>query len=120
MRQFIKIMKALSDSNRVKIVKMLQRKSLCVCEIQSTLGVSQPTVSSHLKVLQEAGLVGYQKDGLWVNYYVTGGESSPYAAALLGNLRHWLEEDPEIMQLFKNLPDISREQICKKSLQEAI
>ncbi len=118
MRQFIKIMKALSDSNRVKIVKILQRKSLCVCEIQAALGVSQPTVSSHLKVLQEAGLVGYQKDGLWVNYYVTNGESSPYAAALLGNLRHWLEEEPEIMKLFKNLPSISREGICKKSLQE--
>jgi len=119
-RQFIKIMKALSDSNRVKIVKMLQCKSLCVCEIRSVLGVSQPTVSSHLKVLQEAGLVGYQKDGLWVNYYVTGGESSPYAAALLGNLMHWLEDDPEITHLVKNLPGISREEICRKPLQESI
>lgn len=114
MREFIKIMKALSDFNRVKIVKMLQRKSLCVCEIQAALGVSQPTVSSHLKVLQEAGLVEYQKDGLWVNYYVTNGESSPYAAALLGNLRHWLEDDPEIMHLVKNLPGVSREEICRK------
>jgi ArsR family transcriptional regulator len=119
-RQFIKIMKALSDSNRVKIVKMLQHKSLCVCEIQAALGVSQPTVSSHLKVLQEAGLVGYQKDGLWVNYYASNGESSPYAATLLGNLRHWLEDDPEIMHLVKNLPGLSREEICKKSLQESI
>jgi len=113
-KQFIKIMKALSDPNRVKIVKLLQRKSLCVCEIQSLLGVSQPTVSNHLKVLEEAGLLGYQKDGLWVNYFVTNGESSPYAAALLGNLRHWLEDEPEIMHLVKNLPGISREEICKK------
>ena len=120
MREFIKIMKALSESNRVKIVKMLQRKSLCVCEIQAALGVSQPTVSSHLKVLQEAGLVEYRKDGLWVNYHATNGESGPYAAALLGNLRHWLEDDPEIMHLVKNLPGISREEICRKSLQDSI
>jgi ArsR family transcriptional regulator, arsenate/arsenite/antimonite-responsive transcriptional repressor len=113
-KQFIKIMKALSDPNRVKIVKLLQRKSLCVCEIQSLLGVSQPTVSSHLKVLEEAGLVGYQKDGLWVNYHVTNGESSPYAAALLGNLRHWLEDEAEVMSLVELLPGTSRDKICKK------
>ncbi|MCK8601872.1 ArsR/SmtB family transcription factor [Desulfoferrobacter suflitae] len=117
MKPFIKIMKALSDSNRVRIVKLLQRKSLCVCEIQAALQVSQPTVSSHLRVLEEAGLVGYEKDGLWVNYHLTNGESSPYAAALLGNLRHWLEDDPDIMKLVASLPGISREAICKKSSQ---
>ncbi|MCK8603779.1 ArsR/SmtB family transcription factor [Desulfoferrobacter suflitae] len=114
MKQFVKIMKALSDPNRVKIVKLLQRRSLCVCEIQSLLGVSQPTVSNHLKVLEEAGLLAYQKDGLWVNYFVTNGESSPYAAALLGNLRHWLDDDPEVTRLYGHLPGISRDRICKK------
>lgn len=120
MKRFVKIMKALSDSNRIKIVKLLQRKSLCVCEIQAALGVAQPTVSNHLKVLQEAGLVEYVKDGLWVNYHVTNGESSPYAAALLGNLRHWLEDDPEISRIVNNLPAVSRERLCKKAMQEAI
>lgn len=120
MKSFIKTMKALSDSNRIKIVKLLQRKSLCVCEIQAALGVSQPTVSNHLKVLQGAGLVEYVKDGLWVNYSVTNGESSPYAAALLGNLRHWLDDDPEISRVINKLPAVSREQICKKALQEVI
>ena len=114
MKLFIKTMKALSDPNRLKIVKLLQRKSLCVCEIQAVLRVSQPTVSSHLKVLEEAGLVAYQKNGLWVNYYLTNGESSPYAAALLGNLRHWLEDDPEVARLMESLPTVSREEICRK------
>lgn len=108
MRRSSKTMKALSDSNRVKIVKMLQRKSFCVCEIHAALGASQPTVSSHLKVLQKAGLVRYQKDGLWVDYYASNDESSPYAAALLGNLRHWLEDDHEVMRLVENAPGISR------------
>ena len=65
MKAFVKVMKALSDPNRVKIVKLLQQKVMCVCELQGALGISQPSVSKHLKILEEAGLVDYQKDGLW-------------------------------------------------------
>ena len=64
---------------------------MCVCEIQAALGIAQPTVSKHLKILEDAGLVGRKKEGLWVNYSLTDGGRSPYAASLLGNLRHWLE-----------------------------
>jgi ArsR family transcriptional regulator, arsenate/arsenite/antimonite-responsive transcriptional repressor len=114
MKDFIKVMKALSDPNRVKIVKMLQHKSMCVCEIQSVLGIAQPTVSSHLKVLEDAGLLSYQKEGLWVNYGLADGTGSPYAATLLGNLRHWLQNDPEVVRIARLLPSIRREDICKK------
>ena len=114
MRNFIRVMKALSDPNRVKILKMLQQKSLCVCEIQAALELAQPTVSKHLKVLEDAGLVGYRKSGLWVNYHLTEGSDSPYAATLLGNLRHWLQHDPEVVRLVERLPSIRREDVCKK------
>ena len=114
MKEFLRVMKALSDPNRVKLVKMLQQKSMCVCEIQAALGISQPTVSKHLKILVDAGLVDYKKDGLWVNYFLTDGSSSPYAASLLGNLKHWLEDDVEIQELNKKLPFINRENICNK------
>jgi ArsR family transcriptional regulator len=77
MKNFIKVMKALSDPNRVKIIKILQQKSMCVCEIQGALELAQPTVSKHLKILEEAGLVDYLKDGLWVNYYLSDGKNSP-------------------------------------------
>jgi ArsR family transcriptional regulator len=56
-------MKTLSDPNRGKMIKMLQRKSMCVREMQAVLGIAQPTVSNHLKVLEEAGLVVYRKEG---------------------------------------------------------
>ena len=56
MKKFIKVMKALSDPNRVKMVKLLQHKEMCVCEIQAALGLAQSTVSKHLKILEEAGL----------------------------------------------------------------
>ena len=114
MKEFIKVMKALSDPNRVKIVKMLQHKSMCVCEMQGALGIAQPTVSNHLKVLEDAGLVGYRKDGLWVNYFLADGSKSPYSAALLGNLKHWLKDDPEVSRLIQILPEIRREDICRK------
>jgi len=113
MKDFIKVMKALSDSNRVKILKMLQHKIMCVCEMQTALGIAQPTVSKHLKMLEDAGLVTFKKDGLWTNYYLTDGRCSPYAASLLGNLKHWIEDDPEIHELIKKLPAIRREDICK-------
>ncbi len=115
MKEFIRIMKALSDPNRVKIVKLLQQKSMCVCELQRVLGLAQPTVSKHLKVLEGAGLVDFQKDGLWVNYFVADGKDSPYAASLLGHLRHWLNEDPEIAALSRMLPAVDRYEICSRN-----
>lgn len=114
MRDFVRVMKALSDPNRVKIIKMLQRKIMCVCELQDALKISQPSVSKHLRILEQAGLVDYKKDGLWVNYYLADGSSSPYVASLLGNLRHWLEDDSEVLELMEKLPGIRREDICRR------
>jgi ArsR family transcriptional regulator len=113
MKTFVKVMKALSDPNRVKIVKLLQQKVMCVCELQSALKISQPSVSKHLKILEEAGLVDYQKDGLWVNYYLSDGRQSPYAASLLGNIKHWLNDDPQVADIVKQTPFLNREEICK-------
>ncbi|MEF8943557.1 MAG: metalloregulator ArsR/SmtB family transcription factor [Desulfohalobiaceae bacterium] len=114
METFRKVMKALSDPSRIKMVKMLQRRRMCVCEIQEALGIAQPTASKHLKVLEEAGLVKYKKNGLWVIYDLADGSDSPYAATMLGNLRHWLEEDPEVAELVRQLPHMSREEICRR------
>ena len=67
-----------------------------------------------MKLLEDSGWVGSKKDGLWVNYYLTDGSSSPYAAVVLGNLRHWLENNPEVSELVKRLPEIRREEVCKR------
>lgn len=106
-------MKALSDPTRIKIIKMLQRRKMCVCEIQEVLGIAQSTASKHLKILEEAGLATYKKDGLWVNYTLADGSDSPYAATMLGSLRHWLEDDPEVAVLTDRLPEVRRENICR-------
>jgi ArsR family transcriptional regulator len=112
MKEFIKVMKALSDPNRVKLLKLLQKGEICVCKLQAALGIAQPTVSKHLKILEEAGLVSRRKEGLWAHYSLTDGSRSPYAASLLGNLRHWLADDTEIIALFEQSSDIWREDRC--------
>ncbi len=114
MEAFVIVMKALSDPNRVRIVKMLQRRMMCVCELQAALGVAQPTVSKHLKILEEAGFVSRRKEGLWVNYTVSDGSTSPYAASMLGNLRHWLTEDPDLTALLDKIMDLDRTALCAR------
>jgi len=114
MKTFIKVMKALSDPSRVKIMKMLQYRVMCVCEIHASLGVAQSTASKHLKILEEAGLITFYKDGLWVNYKLADGSESAYAANLIGGLKHWLEKDPVIEALMGRLPEIQREHICSR------
>ena len=115
MQPFIEVMKALSDANRVKIIKLLQERSLCVCEIQALLRIGQPTVSKHLKILEQSGLVVSEKAGRWVNYRIAEGDT-PYASALLGNLRHWMNEDPEVQTLVENLSTVDRVALCRQTL----
>lgn len=115
MKSFVKVMKALSDSNRVKIIKLLLHKSMCVCELQMALGIAQPTVSKHLKILEDAQMVRSRKEGLWVNYSVTEGQGNPYAEKMLDNLRLWLDEDSEISRLLKRMPSYDRYKICAKN-----
>lgn len=114
MKKFIKVMKALSDPNRVKMMKMLQHKPLCVCEIKEALGVAQSTASKHLKILEDAELVRSFKDGLWVNYSLSDGTGSPFAASMIGNLKHWLDNEVEIRKLNEILPGIDRHDIVGK------
>ena len=98
MDTFLKIMKALSDPGRVKALKLLEGGELCVCRIQEALGLAQPTVSRHLRLLVEAGLVQSRKKGPWVYYRLHESPEPPVAPALLQHLREWLNAAPEVRQ----------------------
>lgn len=63
-----KILKALAEPNRVKIIDILSCGERCACDILEHFDFSQPTLSHHMKVLMEAGLVNSRKDGLWTHY----------------------------------------------------
>jgi ArsR family transcriptional regulator, arsenate/arsenite/antimonite-responsive transcriptional repressor len=66
------IAKALGDPVRIQLVDVLRKAAgqVCVCELVPLFDLSQPTVSHHLKVLREAGIVDSERRGLWAYYYV--------------------------------------------------
>jgi ArsR family transcriptional regulator, arsenate/arsenite/antimonite-responsive transcriptional repressor len=77
--------KALADPIRVQIVDLLRKQGemLCVCEIVPLFDVSQPTISHHLRVLREAGVLEVERHGIWSNYRI--------APSALAELTAWLE-----------------------------
>jgi ArsR family transcriptional regulator len=108
LKEYLKVMKALSDGNRTKIIKMLAIKEMCVCELQAALKVAQPSVSKHLKILEEAGLVESSKDGMWVNYRLPKKPNTVYARHLLETLGNWLNDDKEILQVVNKARTLNR------------
>ncbi|MBM4240376.1 MAG: winged helix-turn-helix transcriptional regulator [Euryarchaeota archaeon] len=62
------IFKALSDPTRLKILYLLQNGELCVCEIIIALEKPQSTISHHLNILKNAGIIKWRKEGVWIHY----------------------------------------------------
>jgi ArsR family transcriptional regulator len=79
---------ALADPARLRIISMLAAapgRTSCGCDLESPLGLSQPTVSHHLKILKEAGLVKGTRKGRWVFYSLVEGRLGEIAVALSGS-----------------------------------
>lgn len=112
MKQFIRVMKAMSDPNRVRIIKLLQRKELCVCELQELLGLAQSTVSKHLKLLDDAEMIEPRREGTWIIYRLKPEPESTYAETILENMVNWHEDDPLLAEMFKQLPFVDRARIA--------
>lgn len=74
-RPYLPVLKALGDETRLEIVGLLaaERKELCVCDIESHFEIGQPTVSHHLRILREAGVVTAERRGTWVYYSLERG-----------------------------------------------
>ncbi len=108
MKELIRVMKSMSDPNRVRVLKLLQQKELCVCELQELLGLAQSTVSKHLKLLDDAGLIAGRRDGAWVIYRINETPKTDYAKTILAHIGGWIEDDCEFHQMRKRLPFINR------------
>ena len=67
---FALYMKALSDETRVKILEMISYEELCACKILEEFNITQPTLSYHMRILCESGLVNGRKDGIWTKYSI--------------------------------------------------
>ena len=104
-------MKALSDPNRIRVVKILEEGELCVCEVQELLGLAQSTVSKHLKILEESGLVESRKEGTWINYRISE-EPPVYAAEMLDLMTSWHDDERVLQEMRERLPHVDRMVIC--------
>ena len=107
-----KIFKALSDQNRLRILKALQTKVLCVCEIRELLQLANSTVSQHLKILKEAGFIAEQKEGKWVNYKINLHPTDERVIAILTSLDFWISDEEAIINDKKKIKYLNRNVIC--------
>ena len=65
-----KVLKALSDETRLKIITLLSFRPHCVCELSRIIGFTQPTISRHLQILTEAGIVNFKKEKFFIIYFL--------------------------------------------------
>lgn len=79
------IFKAFCDENRIRILKMLRGGEKCACRLLEELNVTQPTLSHHMKILCDSGIVVGRKEGKWMHYSVSA-EGARVAADLLKEL----------------------------------
>ncbi len=66
--EYVLAIKAMSDETRLKIIDMLSCGEMCACDILEKFSISQPTLSYHMKILTESGLVNGVRDGAWMRY----------------------------------------------------
>ena len=107
-----KIFKALSDPNRLRILKALQTKYLCVCEIKELLNLANSTVSQHLKILKDTGFIIEEKEGKWVNYMINPRPTDQRISSLLSSLDFWIDDEEMIIEDKKKVKNLDRNIIC--------
>ncbi len=109
-----KLFKSLSDPNRLRILKMLQVKSLCVCEITDVLQLATSTVSKHLSILKEIGFIIEEKDGKWVNYMINPRPSDPRISSIISTLDFWIADDQLILSDKQKVQKVDRSEVCSR------
>lgn len=115
LENIIKILKAISDENRLRILVILNEKqNLCVCEIREIIGLSQPTISSHLRILENAGLINNSKDGKWINYRLNS-DLDIKVREFLNQILLVLKNSTQIISDKRKLEKVNRFKILKVS-----
>jgi ArsR family transcriptional regulator len=106
------IFKLLSDKSRLRILKMLLKRTLCVCEITEILKLAPSTVSNHLSLLCDAGLITGEKDGKWINYSINHNPKDNIISSILLYLQFILEDDETVLKDRRIILTVDRNVIC--------
>ena len=111
------ITKALADENRVRTLLALRKGELCVCQITELFGLAPSTVSKHLSILFQAGLVESRKDGRWI-YYKLPGQDAPVAVReAIDWVEKALDGNPRVAEDQRALKRIRKEdpaELCRR------
>jgi len=111
----VEIAKALSDLNRVRVVSMLAAGELCVCQVTEVLQLATSTVSRHMSILRQAGLVEARKEGRWM-YYRLVRHPSRAARGAIEWVRAHGPEDPVIQKdqrTLRRILKMDKEHLCR-------
>ena len=95
MKDITKKFKALSDNQRIRILKMLEAKPMCVCEVAEVLQLAVSTVSKHLSILSDADFVKSKKQERWVYYRLNKEQGDEYTAQLLSLIHKTLSDETQ-------------------------
>lgn len=99
MKVLTRVLKAVSDPTRLMILKLLEEGDFCVCEITQALSLAQPTVSRHLRILEESGLVYSRRKRQRIDYSLAGPEAGSPGKEILAFVKGQLEDDPRVREL---------------------
>ncbi len=114
MKEFMNITKALGDENRVRILMFLRNGEMCVCQIIEMIDLAPSTVSKHLSILRQAGLIDCRKAGRWVHYRLAE-ESDQMVMSVLSWLVESLSSDRRIQEDDQKLQQVKvtcLEELC--------
>jgi ArsR family transcriptional regulator len=111
MKDIVNIFKALADPTRLRIVLLLRRRELCVCELMAVLGMEQSRVSRHMRVLREAGIAEDVREGRWIIYRVPEEANALLEGLLTGALRDRIERSGEAAADVRKLEDCIQENV---------
>lgn len=114
---FVTATKALADRSRVRVLRLLMERELCVCQVIETIRLAPSTVSKHLLLLKRAGLVDSRKSGRWIHYRLAAAARGSVAADALALVRKGLRGDPRVQGDLRRLQRVLRcdpEVLCRK------
>jgi ArsR family transcriptional regulator, arsenate/arsenite/antimonite-responsive transcriptional repressor len=117
MREFMNITKALADENRVRTLLALRKGELCVCQITALFGLAPSTISKHLSILFQAGLVDSRKDGRWIYYKLPGKDAPVVVREAIDWVGKSLDGNPRVAEDKQTLKSILRQdpaELCKR------
>ena len=117
MRDFVNITKALADATRIRILLALRPGELCACQITELFGLAPSTMSKHLYLLRQAGLVDSRKEGRWIYYRLPGQEAPACVQQALKWVVASLADAPRIREDAKTLKAVLKcdpADLCKK------